>query len=137
MNKICVFIPALLITSCHVNDPRPEIHRARVSVEEGDICVTLPGTKNESLSLLSINEIGHGESMMNKEFTMENSPGLSPGNCIDEFGFVFKPGHSYVFSVNTLRIKKDHTITNGNSYSVTFSLWKVNGELQVKDINSL
>ncbi|MCX8956814.1 putative T6SS immunity periplasmic lipoprotein [Erwinia psidii] len=135
MKSISVFIPVLFITSCHINDTRPENHRANVSVVGDSICVTLPDTKNESISLLSINEIGNGENVVEKKFAIGNAPKLYSNKCLSNFAFAFESGKSYVFSINAIRIKEDHTIENGNSYSVTFSVWVDKGELKVKDIN--
>ncbi|UIA84618.1 hypothetical protein LU604_06515 [Erwinia tracheiphila] len=135
MKSISVFIPVLFITSCHINDTRPENHRANVSVVGDGICVTLPGTENERISLLSINELGNSENMLDKQFTIGNTPKLYSDKCVSSFGFIFEPGKSYVFSINAIRMKEDHTMKNGNSYSVTFSVWVDKGELKVKDIN--
>lgn len=135
MKSISIFIPVLFLTSCHINDTRPENHRANVSVVGDGICVTLPDTKNESISLLSINEIGNGDNVIEKEFTIGSAPKLHSGKCLSNFGFSFKSGKSYVFSINAIRIKEDHTTENGNSYSVTFSVWADKGGLMVKDIN--
>lgn len=135
MKSISIFIPVLFLTSCHINDTRPENHRANVSVVGDGICVTLLDTENESISLLSINEIGNSENVVDKQFTIGNAPGLYSNKCISNFGFTFEPGKSYVFSINAIRIKEDHTMKNGNSYSVTFSVWLDKGELKVKDIN--
>ena len=66
MIKIFLFIPVLLMTSCHINDPRPEIHRAMVSVVDDRVCITLPDTKNESISLFTISEAGHGENRIKR-----------------------------------------------------------------------
>ncbi|GAA0509600.1 hypothetical protein GCM10009414_19150 [Tatumella terrea] len=73
--------------------------------------------------------------MIARTFTVDNAPVLSANKCISDAGFTFFPGKSYIFSVNAIRIKENHIIENGNSYSVTFSVWKDNGELKVKDIN--
>jgi|GEM_PF-2369725 len=135
MNKIFVLIPVLLMTSCHINDPRPEIHRAMVSVVDDRVCITLPDTKNESISLLTISETGHGENRINKAFALENKTELYHDKCLSVFGFTFEPDKSYVFSVNTLRTEEGRMMKNGNSYSVTFSVWRDNGGLQVNDIN--
>lgn len=135
MKSISVFIPVLFLTSCHINDTRPENHRANVSVVGDGICVTLPDTKNESISLLSINEIGNSKSVVEEKFTIENAPKLYSNKCLSNFGFFFEPGKSYVFSINAIRIKEDRTTENGNSYSVTFSIWVDKGELKLKDIN--
>ncbi|MBT0727997.1 hypothetical protein HGT73_11540 [Rosenbergiella australiborealis] len=135
MKRISIFIAILFLTSCHINDPRSEIHRAKVNVVGNNICVTLPDTKNENISLLSINEIGNDNSAVEKQFTIENAPQLYADKCLPNFGFSFEPGKLYVFSINTNRIKKDHTVVNGNSYGVTFSVWVDKGQLKVKDIN--
>ncbi|MGQ8818871.1 putative T6SS immunity periplasmic lipoprotein [Serratia sp. NA_13] len=135
MRSISVFISVLFITSCHMNDTRPENHRANVSAVGDGVCVTLPDTEGESISLLSVSEIGNSENMMDKQFTIGNAPALHSNKCISNFGFIFEPGKSYVFSINAIRIKEDHTMKNGNSYSVTFSVWVDKGELKVKDIN--
>lgn len=135
MKNISVFIAVLFITSCHINDTRPENHRAKVSVVGDGICITLPNTENENISLLNVNEIGNSENVMDKQFTIGNAPKLYSNKCISTFGFIFEPGKSYVFSINAIRIKEDHTMKNGNSYSVTFSIWVDKGELKVKDIN--
>ena len=135
MKFISIFIPVLFVTSCHVNDTRPENHRANVSVTGDSVCVTLPDTKNESISLLSINEIGNSESVVEKQFAIGNAPKLYSNKCLSDFAFSFEPGKSYIFSVNAVRIQENHIVENGNSYSVTFSVWKDNGELKVKDIN--
>ncbi|NEG62598.1 hypothetical protein GQQ23_09650 [Pantoea agglomerans] len=135
MKSISVFVPVLFLTSCHINDTRPENHRANVSVVGDGICVTLPDIENESISLLSINEIGNTENLVEKKFVIGDAPKLFLNKCLSNFGFAFEPGKSYVFSINSIRIKEDHTTENGNSYSVTFSVWVDKGDLKVKDIN--
>lgn len=135
MKSISVFFSIMFLTSCHINDSRPENHRANVGVVGSSICVTLPDTENESISLISINEIGNTENAVNKQFAIGSAPKLYPNKCLTNSGFTFEPGKSYVFSINALWIKEDLTIRNGNSYSVTFSVWLDKGELKVKDIN--
>ena len=135
MKAISLITPILFLTACHINDPRPEIHRAKVNIVGNTICVTLPDTKNENISLLSIDEIGKSNSEVVKQFTIENAPQLYADKCLPNFGFSFEPGRLYVFSINTLRIKDNHTAVNGNSYGVTFSVWVDKGQLNVKDIN--
>lgn len=70
MKSISVFVPVLFLTSCHINDTRPENHRANVSVVGDGICVTLPDIENESISLLSINEIGNTENLVEKNLLL-------------------------------------------------------------------
>lgn len=135
MKGINSFVIILFLTSCHINDTRPENHRANVSVVGDGICVTLPDTKNENISLLSINEIGNSENVIEKKFVIGNAPKLFSNKCLSNYGFAFESGKSYVFSINAIRIKEDRTMENGNSYSVTFSVWVDKGELKVKDIN--
>lgn len=137
MKSIILFISVLFLASCHLNDTRPENHRANVSVVGDGICVSLPDTKNESISLLSINEIGNSKNVLEKQFAIGNGPKLYSNKCLSNSAFSFEPGKSYVFSINAIRIKEDHTTENGNSYSVTFSVRVDKGELKVKDINSL
>ncbi|WP_025902585.1 putative T6SS immunity periplasmic lipoprotein [Tatumella sp. UCD-D_suzukii] len=135
MKFIILFISIVFLTSCHINDPRPENHRAKVSVAGGRVCITAPGAQGERITSLSINEIGNSGNMIARTFTIDNAPVLFSDKCISDAGFTFAPGKSYIFSVNAIRIKENHTIENGNSYSVTFSVWKDNGKLKVKDIN--
>lgn len=70
MKSISVFISVLFLTSCHINDTRPENHRANVSVVEDGIYVTLPDTKDENIFLLSINEIGKDDNAVEKQFSI-------------------------------------------------------------------
>ncbi len=135
MKLIIMLISIVFLTSCHINDPRPENHRAKVSVAGGRVCITAPGSQGERITSLSINEVRNSEKLMARTFTIDNAPVLFANKCISDAGFTFSPGKSYIFSVNAIRIKESHIIENGNSYSVTFSVWKDNGELKVKDIN--
>ncbi|WP_241595274.1 putative T6SS immunity periplasmic lipoprotein [Rosenbergiella epipactidis] len=130
-----IFSSVLLLTSCHLNDTRPENHRAKVSVLGESVCITLTDSKNEALSQLSINEIGHVQNRVDKIFFRQKMPVLHANECLPSIGFNFEAGKSYVYSANTLRIGEGQSRKNGNSYSVTFSVWTDEGRLQVKDIN--
>ncbi|CAI1644989.1 Uncharacterised protein [Serratia quinivorans] len=135
MKVMSAFIPVLLTTSCHLNDPRPENHRANVTTVGNSVCVTSPDSEGENISSLNISEVGNGLNALDKTFTMENAPKLYPNECAPNFGFKFEYGKSYIFSINSIRISKNNTVKNGRAYSVTFSLWMDKGELKAVDIN--
>ena len=136
MKYISIFISFLFLTSCHLGDHRPEIHEASVSIINDNICITLPDTKNESMSYMKISELGNSEKDIIKRFSIEKAPKLYPNECLSSYGFTFESGKTYIFVVRSIRIKKDHTTKSGNSYGVTFSVWTDNGKLKAKDINS-
>lgn len=135
MKIIGMLIPMLLITSCHMNDPRPENHRANVTTVGDSVCVTSPSFKGEKISSLNISEVGNSVNVLDKNFTVENSPTLSQNKCAPDFGFNFEQGKAYIYSINSVQLNENDTVRNGNSYSVTFSLWMENGVLKATDIN--
>ncbi|WP_368859602.1 hypothetical protein [Erwinia mallotivora] len=51
----------LLITSCHINDPRSQIHRADITTVDNQLCVKLPDSEREKTSSLTIKKIGNGK----------------------------------------------------------------------------
>ena len=135
MKNIIILIPVLCLTSCHINDARPENHRADVRVIGEEVCITLPDTKKENLSLISINEINNAHTVFEKKFTTENSPNIYPNQCLSNYGFRFQPGKKYTYSVDATQVTEGGAIKNGNSYSVTFSVLVDKGKLMVKDLN--
>jgi len=135
MKCLMVFFFVIILTSCHLNDTRTEIHRAKVSIKNKIICITLPDSKDESIIQSNINEIGNDRKTASKHIIMTTDSIVEADQCLPNYGFYFEKGRSYVFSVDTIKVKEGRKIKNGNSYNVTFSVEDNEGELSVENIN--
>ncbi|WP_145521615.1 putative T6SS immunity periplasmic lipoprotein [Yersinia aldovae] len=135
MRNAIIFSTVLLVTSCHTGDHRPLNYRSSVTTVANNVCITVPTSDDEYIYSLSISEVGNYSNRTERIFTVENPPKLQSNKCAPNFGFNFETGKSYISSISSQYRNGKDKEPNRKNYSVTFSLWKENGQLKAVDIN--
>ena len=135
MKRFTLLVSVLLVTSCHLGDHRPLNYRAGITTVGNHVCIIVPVSDDEVMTSLTISEVGNNLNVTERHFTLEKGLTLSASTCVPDFGFSFESGRSYISSIHTTYRNRKDSVPNGRNYSVTFSLWKENGELKSVDVN--
>ncbi|NIF21249.1 putative T6SS immunity periplasmic lipoprotein [Candidatus Pantoea multigeneris] len=128
MNKFIFVFFTLLLSGCHLGDPRPKSYPAKAVVVANNVCILAPVAGREFLSGMEIISIvdreNHKRDMLiaNSDTPIE----LSPSKCIPVLGYKFAAGKYYVMTVYAIDAdKKRKEITPfARLYKVSFTVSK-------------
>ncbi|WP_158782146.1 putative T6SS immunity periplasmic lipoprotein [Pantoea sp. BAV 3049] len=89
----------LLLSGCELNDPRPKVYPAQVSLINNNVCMSVPAEKGEFIVSLNI-ESQEKEKSLRKHFTDGSHPVyILPEQCIPLYGYQFEADRPYGLSI--------------------------------------
>lgn len=123
---------SIFLTGCmHLNDPRPKHFRASVTTVTNQVCMMVQPEGDEKLISLTINEVGNDKNQLSKVY-YDDALTIPADTCVPTFGYPFKAGKAYGFSVilESQAKRKQGIQPASRIYGVSFSLWENNGKLE-------
>lgn len=128
---LLVSLLSLSLFGCglHSNDPRPPHFKAMVKTVDNKVCVMVQPEDDETISTLSINEIGNDNNRLSK---YDLNKKITSSDCVPTFGYKFEAGKIYTFDIYLASENKmkNHINPAVRFYGASFTLQDKNGKLE-------
>lgn len=118
MNRYILLGVVFLLTGCPgPMDPVPLEHRAKATVSDNRVCITVPASEGERIFSVQFGNDTGQEVYKTFSRTDEQIPAVR-GECLSVFGFEFRPGNTYAVFY---RLEKSSS-EPGRVFAARFSL---------------
>ncbi|YCH29102.1 hypothetical protein M1D48_12930 [Erwinia sp. D4-22] len=112
-----------------------DIHPAKVITVGEKACVLIAAQENEFLNGIQIVEASREKEAWRKYFDHQTTVDpirLYPDRCVPDFGYAWQTGRAYSFLTETFY--RDKGKLGGRNYTVSFTLYRVDGKLMATRI---